>query len=114
MSPVVREDGSGSNTYNIEAISSSESSDSDISEGRLNPQPDPDASEMEVLEEELAGDFENELADMENSLLSEASTPSQEPPANLSPAPDLELMNEAWSSDSSNSSTSSSGSDVMQ
>lgn len=39
MSPVVREDGSGSNTYNIEAISSSDSDSESDNSGEANSQP---------------------------------------------------------------------------
>lgn len=92
MSPVVREDGSGSNTYNIEAISSSDS-DSDIdatsqpASGALN------SNEMES-DQEIPADL-NDNAEYVFSNSSSSSTRSssddnslQEDESSLLPDPD--------------------------
>ena len=51
VSPVVREDGSGSNTYNIEAISGSDSESIDSTEGLIPPE----SSSINNSNEEEAG-----------------------------------------------------------
>lgn len=119
VSPVIREDGSGTNTYNIEAISSSDSdSDSDDVEESAEshiPQP-PDASLNTTNEDfEMLDGGDGRLTDIEalddDSNSSSSSDSNDEPLAGFSP--NLEPVNASWSSSSGSSSTNSTDSDIQ-
>lgn len=127
VSPVIREDGSGSNTYNIEAISSSDSdtTDSDTSDENANQtssQPPNQRSDVSLnttneddhgMEEEYA-DLET-LSDDDSSSSSSTSTSmnNDEPLAGFSPS--LEPVNAAsWNSSSNDTNSDETVANVIQ
>lgn len=129
MSPVVREDGSGSNTYNIEAISSSDSDSTDSEnsgEHPINSTVSPpqrshvslDATNNEDDDMDGFSDLEGLLENNSSSSSSSSSSSNHsmnndEPLAGFSP--NLEPVNASWnSSNSSSSSNSNSEAAVIQ
>lgn len=126
VSPVIREDGSGSNTYNIEAISSSDSdtTDSDTSDENANQTPSQPAPRSDVpfnttneddhgMEEEYA-DLETLSDDDSSSSSSSRSTSmnNDEPLAGFSP--NLEPVNASWNSSSNDSNSQEATAHVIQ
>lgn len=125
VSPVIREDGSGTNTYNIEAISSSDSDSSEANENTYqsppySPRPvpalrssigDTNPPEEHNLLEELSDPepLTNSSTSSSNNSLSDVSM-NDEPLAGFSP--NLEPVNASWSSSTSSSSSSSSSNDT--
>lgn len=110
----MREDGSGSNTYNIEAISSSDSdtTDSDDSDERVTSQPAAAANDSLVRTGTPTNEDHEQYSDME-ALSSDSSSSSSSSPTNTSMnndellvgfASNLEPVNASWNEHSSNDS----------
>ncbi|CRK94629.1 CLUMA_CG008129, isoform A, partial [Clunio marinus] len=114
VSPVAREDGSGTNTYNIEAISSSESegSDSEIRDITVSNNTSNSAAYGNQQVDNEEDNSENETqSDNESSSSSSSSDESMnndEPLVGFSP--NLEPVNASWSSSGTHSSSSTSDS----
>lgn len=113
VSPVVREDGSGSNTYNIEAISSSDSdtTDSDDSEERVTSQPANDSLNRTGTptnaDNEEFSDIEALSSDSSSSSSSSATSPTNTSMNNdellVGFASNLEPVNASWNNSSNDS-----------
>lgn len=114
VSPVVREDGSGTNMYNIESISSSDIDSSSSSEDEhsisplvppANPMPH-DVNDLDDEYSDIEALSDNESTSSSSSSSSNASMNNDEPLAGFSP--NLEPVNAQWHSSSSSSNSSDS------
>lgn len=119
MSPVVRDDGSGSNTYNIEAISSSDSdsTESDNSEEQqMNSPPHRSNVSLEASNNDVDNGMEDfsdgeGFANQSTSSSSSSSSSSNRSMNNDEPlagfSPNLEPVNASWTSSSVSSGSNS-------